>query len=94
MRQFSLHLFIPLICLKGLACPGGGSFAFIKYSLILLGLLYAIRGGSGYTYLRYGSSLDIARQWVCVIVSIGRSLGSQETTATGLFVFLCFDHFL
>ena len=47
IRQLSLHFCMPFICLKGLDCPGGGNFAFIKYSLIFFGLLYANNGALG-----------------------------------------------
>ena len=38
IRQLSLDLVILFNCLDGLAYPGGGSFALIKYSWIFFGL--------------------------------------------------------
>ena len=82
--QFLPHLLIPFSFLEGYLAGAGGTLAFIKISLRLFCLLYAVIGGSLNTSLRYLFCPIMDLQCFAWIVSIGGSLGSYFTTNTGL----------
>ena len=76
--QCWLHLCMPGISLFGLELAGG-TFALISLSLIVWGLVYAIKGGWGKTLARYGSATMVLQCLLVIWVTLGSLLAPVKS---------------